>query len=82
MTLVNAINKLEKAGFKVEQVNTIYRASKNTTKDVIEFFRNGRSENITCINVRRLDDEHDSMTDYSAGVWANNITQAIRLASI
>ena len=81
MTLVNAIKKIEKAGFKVEQVNSVYRASKSTTNYVIEFFKNGCSGNITCINVRRLNDEHDSMTDYYAGVWANNITQAIKLAS-
>jgi hypothetical protein len=80
MTLANAIKKIEKAGFNVENINGIYRASKPTAPRVIEFFRNGRSDEITCINVRRLNDNHDSMTDYCAGSWVNNITQAIRIA--
>jgi hypothetical protein len=80
MTLINAIKKLENSGFNTENIDGIYRASSSTAPRVIEFFRNGHSKEITCINVRRPNDHHDSMTDYSAGSWANNITQAIRIA--
>jgi hypothetical protein len=81
MTTANAAKKLTKAGFNVSEIrNGFYRASSDATKYVIEYFRNGGSDEITCINVRSLDDKHDSQSDYCAGVWANNITQAIAIA--
>ncbi|WP_216081126.1 hypothetical protein [Aliarcobacter butzleri] len=45
---------------------------------------NGRIDEdttITCIRARRKNDLDDSMTDYSAGVWCDNLTQAIKLAT-
>ena len=80
MTTTAATRKLEKAGFKVEDLEFGFHASSESTPWVIEFHRNGRTENITCINVRRANDHHNSMTDYSAGTFCDNITQAIRLA--
>jgi hypothetical protein len=80
MTTTNATKKLEKAGFKVEQIGNTRRASHASTKYVIEFLKNGGEDCVVCINVRSLDDKHDSQSDYSAGVWANNIGQAIKLA--
>ena len=80
MTIANAIKKLEKAGFTVNQHGNTRRASHPLTKYVVEFLKNGSEDSVTCINVRTLDDKHDSQSDYCAGVWANNITQAIRLA--
>jgi len=80
MTTQNAAKKLTKAGFTITENNGFIQASKEGCKYVIEYFRNGRSEEITCINVRRPNDNHDSMTDYCAGMWAKNITHAIRLA--
>lgn len=81
MTAQNAAKKLTKAGFTVIEINGLFQASKEGCQDVIEYFRNGRSEEIVCINVRRPNDNHDSMSDYSAGSWADNITHAIRLAN-
>ena len=81
MTATNAIKKLEKAGFKVETVYRKFQASNASTPCVIEFFKNGGSEEIVCINVRRHNDNHDSQSDYCAGVWASNIKQAIELAA-
>jgi hypothetical protein len=81
MTTTNAEKKLTKAGFTVAEKNGLIQASKLGCKYVIEYFRNGGSQEVTCINVRRFDDHHDSMTDYAAGIWANTITQAIRLAA-
>lgn len=80
MTLANAIKKIEKAGFTVEQFGNTYRASKLHNPRVIEFFKNGSSEEICCLNVRHLADQHDSMTDYFAGTWARNLKQALALA--
>jgi len=82
MTTTNAAKKLTKAGFSVDEFHPgAFHASKESTKYVIEYFRNGRSDEITCICVRRRDDHHDSQTDYSAGSWAKNITQAIHRAT-
>ena len=81
MTITAATKKLEKAGFKVENLTFGFHASNPSLPWVIEFHRNGRSDEVTCINVRRANDHHDSMTDYSAGSFCDNITQAIRRAS-
>jgi hypothetical protein len=80
MTLQNAIKKLNKNGFAVESVGNMFSAAIENGKDVIEFFRNGGSEEVTCISVRRKDDESDSMRDYCAGCFVDNISQAIRIA--
>lgn len=81
MLLENAIKKLNKVG-KVEVVGSLYFAK--TNGNIIEFMRNGREEDnchITCIRVRNERDKDDTMTDYFAGVWCDNLTQAIRLAT-
>jgi len=81
MTTTNAAKKLTKAGFTVSEIrNGFYQAASNAASCVIEYFRNGGSDNITCICVRHPNDKHDSQSDYSAGVWADNISQAIKLA--
>jgi hypothetical protein len=82
MTTTNAAKKLTKAGFTLKETRPgSYHAYSPSTAYVIEYFRNGSSDSITCICVRRFDDKHDSQSDYSAGVWADTITQAIRLAA-
>ena len=82
MTTTNAAKKLTKAGFTIKETRPgSYHAYSPSTAYVIEYFRNGCSDSIICICVRRFDDHHDSQTDYSAGMSANTITQAIRLAA-
>jgi hypothetical protein len=76
MNAANAIKKLNKAGFEVSQNGNRYNAKANG--QVIRFIE--QSERIICINVRSENDHDDAMTDYSAGVYCDNITQAIRLA--
>jgi hypothetical protein len=81
MTTANATKKLTKAGFTVSETRPgYYHAAKPTTPSVIEYFRNGRSDQVVCINVRHVADKHDSQSDYCAGTFADSITQAIRLA--
>ena len=84
MKVQNAIKKLEKAGFKVNinVSNSRYCASKENAPYIIEFRKNGGgSEEAICICVRRVNDNHNSMIDYFAGIWCDNILQAIRLAT-
>ena len=81
MTVGNAVKKLERAGYVVGKMFDYgFMATKEGQDSVIEFLKNGREDDITCIRVRRKGDHDDSMTDYCAGVWCDNITRAIRLA--
>lgn len=90
MNVTNALRKLAKAGFTVVATHTssgsehmvagtdtAWIASHKDSGEVIEFLRNGRGEEITCIRTKRPNDKDDSMTDYFVGIWQTNITQAI-----
>jgi len=81
MKISNAIKKLEKNGFKVSKDGIQHTGAKLGLSYIIEFYQNGREDSIACIKVRHPADLDDSMTDYSAGTFCDNITQAIRLAS-
>lgn len=80
MTIANATKKLEKAGFKVENTGYGFHASKPATSKVIEFRKNGDSDEITCVKVRRVNDHSDAMSDYSAGSYFDTITRAIKFS--
>jgi hypothetical protein len=78
MTIANATKKLIKAGFIVLDVSGSFTAAHTASNRVIEFHRNGGSENVTCIRSRRISDKDDAMSDYFAGSWHDNLTQAMR----
>lgn len=81
MKLSNAIKKLSKHG-EVNQDGALFWAEIN--KHVVEFMVNGRVEearDITCIRCRGVNDNDDLMTDYWGGVWCDNLTQAIKVAT-
>lgn len=81
MKLKSAIKKLSKLT-KVEKNGGQYSGVVNG--NVIEFRAcNSQEEDtgITCIRVRSIKDEDDSMTDYFAGVWCNNLSRAIKVAT-
>ena len=77
MQVTNAIKKLSNVGFSVTQSGNCYRA--NTGSKVIEFHQ--QNGEIICIRVRSANDHDDVMSDYSAGTWCDNLSQAIRLAA-
>jgi hypothetical protein len=79
MTITNAYKKLIKAGFTVLNVSGSFTAAHAASNRVIEFHRNGGSDNVTCIRSRRISDKDDAMSDYFAGSWHDNLTQAIKL---
>ena len=83
MKITNAIKKLEKSGYIVKANESFghFTARRESSIKVIEFCRNGRSEELTCIRVRRTNDLDDSMTDYCAGYFCDTITQAIKSAA-
>ena len=77
MQATNAIKKLNNAGFSVTQSGNRYSAKAG--RNVIEFHQ--QDGEIICIRVRSANDHDDVMSDYSAGVFCDNLSQAIRLAN-
>ena len=77
MTLENAIKKLSKVA-KIETNGLHYWGQ--IGGHMVEFMKNSVGD-ISCIRVRGVRDEDDIMTDYFAGVWCDNLSQAIRIAS-
>ncbi len=76
MQVTNAVKKLTKAGFAVTQSGNRYSAQAG--RNVIEFYeQDGRT---ICIRLRTENDCDDVMSDYSAGVFCDNLSQAIQIA--
>jgi hypothetical protein len=77
MKLTSAIKKLEKAGFKVQNNGCQYWVENETNE--LSFCKNGGdSDQAICFNVRRKTDVSDMMTDYHAGAFYPNLSQAMR----
>ena len=75
MKTINAIAKLQNAGFTLTNNGNRYEAvAKN---HVISFLN--QDDSINCINVRGENEHDDVTTDYSAGVFCDNLKQAIAL---
>lgn len=92
MNISNAISKLEKAGFKVElskfceptAFNKRYTATNPNYKSYIEVLTQYDTEGkgtVSVIDLRTPGEEDDLMSDYHAGTFCDNITQAIRYAT-
>lgn len=77
MRTINAIKKLTKVGFVVKQNGIFWSAEGN--RRVISFIE--QNDRIACINVRSHNDKDDICRDYTAGVFCDNLSQAIRLAN-
>lgn len=82
MKVQNAIRKLERAGFtpRTNLADTRYSFDSPSGRDVVEFATNPGCEHVIIIRVRGVNDRDDHHQDYIAGVYADNMTQAIRLA--
>ena len=82
MKIQNAINKLQKNGFAVAtQDDRFFTASKQGLRRVVEFSRNGRSDEATCIGTRPINDHSDPVSDYCATLFCDSLTAAIRSAT-
>ncbi len=83
MKICNAIKKLEKAGFTASAANTENRFSftSPTGLHVVSFAANHRSDSILCVKVRGAHDHDDWQQDYSAGVYVDTLSMAIRCAN-
>jgi len=80
MKITNAIKKLEKSGYTVTNEGMIFVAARENSKRVIEFIRNGGSDQIAVIKVRGSSESNDPVTDYYCGSYMDTITQAMRYA--
>jgi len=78
MKIQNALNKLNKAGFTISENGNRFSASKPNSKKVVEFLRNGRSEEIACVGFRNINDVSDSQIDYCATIFCDSLNQAMR----
>ena len=79
MKLQNALNKLNKLGLSVKQDGQFFTTRLNRYN--LEFAKNGSSDDITCIRVLGINEKDDILQDYCAGVFCDNLSQAIKLAS-
>ena len=87
MKLSNAIKKLKKVAGNIQiherTDGTPWMATARFGSWLVEFLANGRwhdDADITCIRVRKQNDLDDSMSDYSAGSFRDNLKQAIESA--
>jgi hypothetical protein len=80
MTVTNAIKKLAGAGYTVTDNHGCFSAVLPDSPNIIEFCRNGGSEDVTSIRVRSRNDHDDVTTGYYAGIFMDNLSKAIRFA--
>lgn len=80
MYLHNALKKLEKYG-EIKQNGSRYSVTREGCE--VEVLRNGGDDmdTVAVIRVRSINDHDDFMSDYSAGVFCDTLSQAIKLAN-
>ena len=80
MTVKNAMKKLSKYGTVEHQGSSAWIIINNR---FVSFLSNGtwdENSSAICFHVRRINDESDIQSDYHAGSFFDNLTQAIRYA--
>ncbi len=80
MKTENAIKKLKKEGFEVKQsehASNRYIAEKEGHRSFIEFITQNGS--LIIIDLRRKGQDDDPCTDYHAGTFCDNLSQALRI---
>lgn len=75
MKIVNAIKKLEKAGYKATGDRNEYRNG----REVVGFLHNPGDDEINGVYVYSGENTADSMTDYFCETWVSSISQALRI---
>lgn len=78
MQTINAVKKLEKAGFVVHTEKG-YKYTAKKGHNMITFWNQDSS--ISCINAQHVDDASDSQRDYFAGTYCDNLSQAIKISN-
>lgn len=81
MNVAKAIKKGNKITGTEVQVNSNGLHFWHYKGEVVAFYPNGRNtpeSTITCIQSHKIGDKSDSMTDYCAATFHDNLTQAFR----
>ncbi len=78
MTISNAIKTIERRLGTTPSKNANNQYYVKVNGRVLSFYKNGGEDCITCIKVRRENDHSDAMTDYCAGTFYENLSQAIK----
>ena len=81
MTTKKAEKKLEKLTGKKVTVQNGRRSVRLNNGYIISFSNNGKeteTSEAVCFHTRRETDVSDSMTDYFAGTFHDNLTQAVK----
>ena len=78
MTKENAIKKLKKEGYNIEELSPmVYVADKPNQRDYIKLMiQNGR---VIIIDLKIKGQEDELITDYHAGMFCRNLSQALRM---
>jgi hypothetical protein len=80
MKIQNALKKLERAGFTVVENGQFFTARKVGLSHYVQFTRNGRSDDVATIGVRRNGEKDEPETDYCATSFCDSLAQAMRWA--
>jgi hypothetical protein len=77
MKLQSAINKAAKAAKSEPTKNGMFYTFEFNNQ-LLQFSKNGRYEEITCISTRKKGQEDDVMTDYFCGTYHDNLSKALK----
>ena len=77
-TLTYVLKRMNKVG-EVYKAGNFYEV--RIGREIIRVARNGGMDAVATINVRRVNDNDDIMSDYHAGSYYPNINQAIKSAT-
>ncbi len=77
MTTLNAIKKLEALRLKINHSPNTREYWVSGAKDLLTFHE--QDGHLIIIKVQGHNDKDDPMTDYSGGVFCDNLTQALRM---
>jgi hypothetical protein len=81
MLHTSLVNKLNKAGFKIEDNGRSFYVYSKNNKQVLEWHtqKSGEKLDVVCLKYRSVNDRNDIMTDYHAGFYVDSIKWAMDL---
>ena len=77
MTTSYALARLGRAGWTIESTRNLYTAT--LAGQCIEWI--DQQGEALCLSVRRAWEQHDSQSDYHAGMFVSSLASALRIAS-
>lgn len=83
MLHLSLVNKLTKAGLKVESDGRKFQVLSKNGRNVLEWHTQNYNNKIevVCLKFRSVNDHNDCMTDYRAGFYVDSIKWALELSN-